>query len=139
MFISELELNLMDRMSREIYNNSNSEVINISDYTETLHSIRQNNKYGTKFDLCSDIETLYYCFSVVLSEVRERKRAVTTAIFEDNPKLSQEKSVLKEKLDAIPEYARLHKSEEQLFQFLEHIQNVKNNIIYLYEETEEIE
>ena len=57
-----------------------------------------------------------------------------SSLFENNPKLAQEKSVLKEKLDADEEYARFHKNEEMLFQLTEHLQNIKNNIVYLYKE-----
>ena len=94
---------------------------------EIYHSNVDNNK----FDLCVGLDTLHYCFSTILSQIRQTRREITKAIFAENPKLSQEKSVLKEKLDVYPEYAAVHEKEEMLFQLIEHIANLKNNIVWL--------
>lgn len=131
-YISQLEIQLIQRMIDNLYAEIGSDII----LEDEIKLVKENltKTYDSKFECCSELETIYYCFSVILSEVRQKKREVTTAIFEQNPKLSQEKSVLKEKLDAEPEYAILHKEEEQLFQFIEHIQNIKNNINEYYKE-----
>lgn len=136
MFISDLNLKLIEKMSKNLQEQSNSSLIEDKDIYSALVNLKDanSNENYDKYYLVSSLETLYYCFSVMLSEVRQKKREITTALFEQNPKLAQEKSVLKEKLDAEPEYAVLHKNEEQLFQFIEHIQNIKNNIIYLCKE-----
>lgn len=131
-YISQLEIKLIQRIIDNLYAEIGSNIILEDDIKLAKENLTKT--YDSKFECCSGLETIYYCFSIMLSEVRQKKREVTTAIFEQNPKLSQEKSVLKEKLDAEPEYAILHKEEEQLFQFIEHIQNIKNNIIYVYKE-----
>lgn len=143
MLLSNIEYQLIRDMSKFLFNNCNGYFCNdenlmISLNQENLDYLLEElkNNQNNKYELCSTLESIYYCYSIILSNVRYYKRNVMTAAFESNPKLAQEKSVLKEKLDAIPEYAILHKDEEQLFQFLEHIQNVKNNIIYLIKDNE---
>lgn len=137
MFISNLEIKLIERMANEIYSACNSNFMTEDDLNLALSSLKNQNI--TKLEFCSNIETLYYIFSVILSEVRAKKREVMSSLFEQNPKLAQEKSVLKEKLDADEEYAQLHKQEELLFQFVEHMQNIKNNITYLFKEENPLE
>ena len=73
----------------------------------------------------------------MLSEIRVKKRNVLTGIFEIKPKLAEEKSVLEKKLDAEPEYAKYKEKEEYLFQIIEHINNLKNNITWLIREENE--
>lgn len=136
MFVSKLEYKLIEKMANILYKDCNSNIVSLEDVTDALNYVVDTNNDDSRMNFCSALETLYYCFSVILSEVRQKKRSITTAIFSQNPKLAQEKSVLKEKLDAEPEYANLHRQEEQLFQFIEHIQNIKNNITYLYKEEE---
>lgn len=137
MFISNLEIKLIERMANEIYSACNSNFMTEDDLNLALSNLKNQNI--TKLEFCSNIETLYYIFSVILSEVRAKKREVMSSLFEQNPKLAQEKSVLKEKLDADGEYAQLHKQEELLFQFVEHMQNIKNNITYLFKEENPLE
>lgn len=137
MFISNLEIKLIERMANEIYSACNSNFMTEDDLNLALSNLKNQNI--TKLEFCSNIETLYYIFSVILSEVRAKKREVMSSLFEQNPKLAQEKSVLKEKLDADEEYAQLHKQEELLFQFVEHMQNIKNNITYLFKEENPLE
>lgn len=135
MFISNLEEKLIYKVSYNIFMKQTdlglSNSLNYDDYTDLMLSLNKENLYNDKYNFCSTLETIYFSFSVILSEVRAKRREITTGLFESNPKLAQEKSVLKDKLDAEPEYAKIHKLEEQLFQFLEHIQNTKNNVIYL--------
>lgn len=138
MYISNLELNLTDRMAREIFSACDSSFVSQDDIEQALQDVK-NTIDATKLEFCSNIETLDYLFSVILSEIRAKKRSVMSSLFEQNPKLAQEKSVLKEKLDADEEYAKLHYSEELLFQFTEHIQNIKNNVIYLFKEENPLE
>lgn len=133
MFISELEFKLIDRVSDEIFSSCGSSLVNKNDIKEAKQILKESNEQS-KLEFCSAIETLYYVFSVILSEVRQTKRQIMSSLFESNPKLAQEKSVLKEKLDADEEYAMFHKNEEMLFQLTEHLQNIKNNIAYLYKE-----
>ena len=95
----------------------------------------KNNKID-KLIVVSTLETLHYCFSVILSEVRQIKRDILTGIFIQKPKLLEEKSVLEKKLDAEPEYAKYKEKEEYCFQFLEHISNIKNTITWLVKESE---
>lgn len=133
MFISELEFKLIDRVSSEIFSSCDSCLVDKNDIKEAKQILKESNEQS-KLEFCSAVETLYYIFSVILSEVRQTKRQIMSSLFENNPKLAQEKSVLKEKLDADEEYARFHKNEEMLFQLTEHLQNIKNNIIYLYKE-----
>lgn len=138
MFISNLEVKLIERMANEIYSACNSEFMTEDDLSLALDNLRETVN-TTKLEFCSSIETLYYVFSVILSEVRAKKRDVMSSLFEQNPKLAQEKSVLKEKLDADGEYAQLHKQEELLFQFVEHMQNIKNNVTYMFKEDNPLE
>lgn len=135
MFVSELEISLIQRMANNILDSYLSDVITQEDIDKAVKSITENNNTN-RFDFCSSIETASYCFSILLSEVRDNKREVMTALFNDNPKLAQEKSVLKEKLDAEPEYASLHGLEEQLFQIIEHLTSIKNNVTYLLKDEE---
>lgn len=138
MFISNLEIKLVERMANEIYSACNSELMTEDDLSLALSNLKEMSN-ATKLEFCSSIETLYYIFSVILSEVRAKKRDVMSSLFEQNPKLAQEKSVLKEKLDADGEYAQLHKQEELLFQFVEHMQNIKNNVTYMFKEENPLE
>lgn len=138
MFISNLDYQLIGRMATSIYNEFNSELITEDDIGQALTDLNQSLEMS-KFEFCSSIETLYYTYSVLLSEIRQKKREVMSALFEQNPKLAQEKSVLKEKLDADIEYAKLHNVEELLFQFTEHLQNIKNNVVYMFKEEEPLE
>lgn len=133
MFISELEFKLIDRVSDEIFNSCSSCLVDKNDVKEAKQLLKESNEQS-KLEFCSAVETLYYIFSVILSEVRQVKRQIMSSLFENNPKLAQEKSVLKEKLDADEEYARFHKNEEMLFQLTEHLQNIKNNVAYMYKE-----
>ena len=135
MFISNLEYQLIGRMAVEIYNQHNSEIITEDDINAALKDLNETRE-ETKYEFCSSLETLYYMYSVILSEVRQKKRELMSILFESNPKLAQEKSVLKEKLDADPDYALLHNTEELLFQFTEHIQNVKNSVVYMFKDGE---
>ena len=135
MFISDLEYQLIGRMATEIYNKCNIEIITEDDISTALEDINKT-KNENKYEFCSSLETLYYIYSVILSEVRQKKRELMFLLFESNPKLAQEKSVLKEKLDADPDYAILHNVEELLFQFTEHIQNVKNSVVYMFKDGE---
>lgn len=139
MFISNLEIKLVNKVSHSILLQQadyNISALSYDDYTDLMMSL-ENENISNKYDFCSVLETLYFSFSVILAEVRAKRRDITTSLFENNPKLATEKSVLKDKLDAEPEYAKIHKYEEQLFQFLEHIQNIKNNIVYLYGDEDE--
>lgn len=138
MFISNLDYQLIGRMAINIYNEFSSELITEEDVGQALTNLNRNLN-TSKFEFCSSIETLYYIYSVLLSEVRQKKREVMSVLFEQNPKLAQEKSVLKEKLDADIEFATLHKVEELLFQFTEHLQNTKNNVVYMFKEDEPLE
>lgn len=139
MYISNLDYKLIIKMANSIYNDCNSNLIEELDLNQALDDLQQFSLEGTKLEVCSALEALYYIFSVLLSEVRQQKRKTMSALFEANPKLAQEKSTLKEKLDADTEYANLHKNEELLFQFVEHVQNIKNNIIYLFKEENPLE
>lgn len=137
MFISALELKLIEKMSKHIYDTCNCVDIAITDID--IEEARQNlidSNETTKSDFCIALNTLYYCYSVMLTEIRNKRRMIMSAVFEQNPKLSQEKSVLKEKLYAIPEYSDIYHKEELLFNFLEHLENIKNSISYLYKEDE---
>lgn len=135
MFISNLEYQLIGRMTVEIYNKYSSEIITEEDINTALKDLNETRE-KTKFEFCSSLETLYYMYSVILSEVRQKKRELMSVLFESNPKLAQEKSVLKEKLDADPDYALLHNTEELLFQLTEHIQNIKNSVVYMFKDGE---
>lgn len=120
-------------MSEKLYNECNSDIIELTDVEEALNQLKNS---CDKFEICSSIETLNYCFSVILSEIRQSKREVVTSIFEQRPKLADEKSVLEKKLDSVPEYAKYKEKEEFLFQFLEHLQNIKSNINWLIKDEE---
>lgn len=137
MILSNLEIQMLDKMSNFIYNDCGSEIITVEEVRIAQENVEQS--LNNKFELCSALDTLYYCFSVMLSEVRQTKRNVMSALFSQNPKLAQEKSVLKEKLDADSEYANLHKKEDELWQFIEYVQNLKNNIVYMYKEENPLE
>lgn len=137
MYISKLEIKLIQKLSDTIYKQYPSEIITEEDINEAKNNLDES--LSDRFELCSALETIYYCYSVILSEVRDKKRKIMASLFEQNPKLSQEKSVLQEKLDANLEYANIHKIEEQLFQFIGHIQNIKNNIVYVYKVDSEVE
>lgn len=138
MFVSNLELKLIDRLCVEVFNQcqANVSLIVREDIDEALQNVKDTNSIeeGGKGDFCIAVESLRYCFSVILSEVRQKKRNVMSGLFEDRPELAKEKSVLKEKLDAVPEYAQLHMQEELLFQLIEHLQNVGNSVTYLFKE-----
>lgn len=134
MFLSQLEINLLIKVSNKIYSFADeSEIISEEEIKEAQELI---NNATTKFDLCSALEAMNYCFSILLSEIRSKKREILTGIFESKPKLAEEKSVLEKKLDAEPEYAKYKEKEEYLFQFIEHINNVKNNLVWLIKEEE---
>lgn len=133
-YLSRLELNLIYKLSDKIYKDNKSDVISETDIVEAQQKLEYEN--NSKFEVCSALETLYYCYSVILSEVRQKKREVVAAIFEQKPKLAEEKSVLEKKLDAEPEYAKFKEREEYLFNFLEHIKEIKNNINWLIKEEE---
>lgn len=137
MILSNLEIQMLNKMSNFIYNDCSSEIITVEEVRTAQENVEQS--LNNKFELCSALDTLYYCFSVMLSEVRQTKRSVMSALFSQNPKLAQEKSVLKEKLDADSEYANLHKKEDELWQFIEYVQNLKNNIVYMYKEENPLE
>ena len=87
-------------MATEIYNKCSIEIITEDDISTALEDINKA-KNENKYEFCSSLETLYYIYSVILSEVRQKKRELMSLLFESNPKLAQEKSVLKEKLDNI--------------------------------------
>ena len=137
MILSNLEIQMLNKMSNFIYNDCGSEIITAEEVRTAQENVEQSS--SSKLELCSALDTLYYCFSVMLSEVRQTKRSVMSALFSQNPKLAQEKSVLKEKLDADLEYANLHKKEDELWQFIEYVQNLKNNIVYMYKEENPLE
>lgn len=132
--ISSLDLKLIKKLSDKIFSDCNSELINKTEIDEVMETLK-NNKID-KLIVVSTLETLHYCFSVILSEVRQIKRDILTGIFIQKPKLLEEKSVLEKKLDAEPEYAKYKEKEEYCFQFLEHISNIKNTITWLVKESE---
>lgn len=132
MFISKLENDLLSRMSESLfYECGGSEIINQDDIDLARQQI---NEATDRYEFCNALDSLHYCFSIILSEVRQQRRELITAAFQDNPKLAQERSTLKEKLDAIPEYGQVHKDEEMLFQYLEYIESLKNNVVYMYKD-----
>ncbi len=132
MFISKLENDLLSRISDDLfYSCGGSEIVNQDDIDLARQQI---NEATDKYEFCNALDSLHYCFSIILSETRQQRRELITAAFQDNPKLSQEKSTLKEKLDAIPEYGKVHKNEEMLFQYLEYIESLKNNVVYMYKD-----
>lgn len=132
--ISSLDLKLIKKLSDKIFSDCNSELIDKTEIDEVMETLK-NNKID-KLIVVSTLETLHYCFSVILSEVRQIKRDILTGIFIQKPKLLEEKSVLEKKLDAEPEYAKYKEKEEYCFQFLEHISNIKNTITWLVKERE---
>lgn len=132
--ISSLDLKLIKKLSDKIFSDCNSELIDKTEINEVMETLK-NNKID-KLIVVSTLETLHYCFSVILSEVRQIKRDILTGIFIQKPKLLEEKSVLEKKLDAEPEYAKYKEKEEYCFQFLEHISNIKNTITWLVKESE---
>lgn len=132
--ISSLDLKLIKKLSDKIFSDCNSELIDKTEIDEVMETLK-NNKIN-KLIVVSTLETLHYCFSVILSEVRQIKRDILTGIFIQKPKLLEEKSVLEKKLDAEPEYAKYKEKEEYCFQFLEHISNIKNTITWLVKESE---
>lgn len=135
MYLSQLEYILLSKMSEKIINDvDDSEIITEKEIKEILNLI---NDAQNKYELISALDTLNYSFSVLLSEIRVKKRNVLTGIFEIKPKLAEEKSVLEKKLDAEPEYAKYKEKEEYLFQIIEHINNLKNNITWLIREENE--
>lgn len=132
--LSNLELGIIDKLSSKLYNDNDNEFVSkdeIEECKQILHDA--TNRY----EICSALETLRYCFSLILSEVRDKKRSVITAVFEQKPKLAEEKSVLEKKLDAVPEYAKYKKQEELLFQFIEYISNIENNITWILKSNED--
>lgn len=132
-YISKLELRLLKRMVEFVYNNINSKIITFDDIQEAENMLFNATD---KFEVCSSLDTIHYCFSIILSEVRQIKRQVLTGIFQNKPKLLDEKSVLEKKLDAEPEYADYKQKEEYIWQLLEHVNNIKNNINWLTKEEE---
>lgn len=115
-------------MSNSIFNSNMSNFITELDLEEAQEQLKVAED---RFALCSALEDLSYCFSVILSEVREEKREILSAIFEEKPKLAEEKSVLEKKLDAEPQYADCKKREEYLFNFINHLSNTKDNLTWL--------
>lgn len=136
--LSNLELKLICDMMDSLFEQCDSESVSDEDIKDIKDVLLDLVEEDDRYTLCSNLETTYYMYSILLSEIRQKRRDVMTTLFQQNPKLAQEKSVLKEKLDAEPEYATLHKIEEQMFQFLEHLKNIKNNIIYLYKDGDNI-
>lgn len=134
--ISALDKKLINNMSNKIYSMVQSDIITREDIVEAQQSIEYAND---KLSICSALETMHYCFSVILTEQRQTKREVLFGIFEQKPNLANEKSVLEKKLDAEPEYARCKNVEDYLYQFTEHIMNIRNNINWLVKEDEHIE
>lgn len=131
--LSKLDKTLINTMSDKIYNAFSGEIIKKDDVIEAQQQI----EYATdKYSICAAIESMHYCFSIILTEVRQIRRKILTGIFEDKPDLLKEKSVLERKLDAEPEYAKYKEIEEFLFQFIDHLDNVRNNINWLIKEEE---
>lgn len=131
--LSELDIKLIKTMSNRIFNLFSGDIITESDITDAQQQIDCAND---KLSICSAIESMHYCFSVILTEVRQVKRDVLRGIFETKPDLAKEKSVLEKKLDAEPEYAKYKQIEEYLFQFLDHLTNILNNIKWLVKDEE---
>lgn len=133
-YISELEEKLIISMSERLYTMFPGKIITKEDI-ETAQKDLQTA--GDKITLCLALEAIHYSFSVILTEVRQIKRAILASIFEIKPKLAEEKSVLEKKLDAEPEYAKYKQIEEYMFQFLEHIETTRSTIYWLIKEEEE--
>lgn len=126
--LSKLDKKLIYTMSDRIFKLFSGEIITKDDITEAQQQIEYADD---KLSICSAIESMHYCFSVILTEVRQVKRNVLKGIFDTKPDLAKEKSVLEKKLDAEPEYAKYKQIEEYLFQFLEHLTNILNNVKWL--------
>lgn len=137
-YISDLELQLIIKVANKLYEESLFDKDDLIDeqMLKECQDLLTSNDVDDMFCLCSVLETLHYCFSIILSEVRKSKREVITKIFEKDKKIAEEKKAIEKKLDSVPEYAELHYQEERLFQFLEHITNVKNNITWLTKDDE---
>lgn len=135
MLISKLEVDLTCRVSLHIYeecaNTLQDIIITKNEIDNVINSIKIAAENDNKYEICSILETAYYCYSVLLSDVREQKRKVITSIFEKDKKVAEEKKALEKKLDSYPEYANLHGLEERLFQIITHISNIRNNIVWL--------
>lgn len=132
-YISELDSKMINRISDKIYTLIGNKGIDKKDIDELQKAIAFSTN---KYDICSALETLHYYYSVMLTDIRHRKRLALSGIFSQKPKLMEEKSVLEKKLDAEPEYAKYKEIEEYLFQFLEHIVELKNLIVWQYKEDE---
>lgn len=134
--LSDLDLNLILKLSQKLYImcNENDDIICDNDLKDAQNLLKEATD---KYEICTAIETMHYMFSLILSSVRQKKRNVISAIFKQKPKLAEEKSVLEKKLDAEPEYAKEKEKEEYLFQFLEHLTNIRNNINWLFKSDEE--
>lgn len=137
-YISNLELQLIIKVSNKLYEESLFDKDDLIDeqILKESQDLLASDDVDNVFYLCSALETLHYCFSIILSEVRKSKREVITKIFEKDKKIAEEKKAIEKKLDSVPEYAELHYQEERLFQFLEHLNNVKNNITWLTKDEE---
>lgn len=133
--ISSLELQMITKLSSNLYDDIDSDIITKEDITEAQQQLSQADN---KYNVCSAIETMVYCFSVILSEVRATKREILTVVFKEKPKLMDEKSVLERKLDAEPQYAEYKEKEEYLFNFINHLNNIKDNITWLTKKEEDI-
>lgn len=136
MILSILEINLIIKTSTKLFledNYTQSQYV----YFEEVQEIQKLLKEAqNKFEFCTALDTLNCMYSMILSEVRQKKREVVTAIFQQKPKLSEEKSVLEKKLDAEPEYAKYKEKEERLFNFINYLNNIKNNVTWLIKEEE---
>lgn len=131
--LTELDKRLINTMSNKLFDLYSGEIITKDDVVDAQQQI---NCANDKLSICSAIESMHYCFSVILTEVRQVKRDVLRGIFETKPDLAKEKSVLEKKLDAEPEYAKYKQIEEYLFQFLDHLTNTLNNIKWLVKDEE---
>nr|CAI9751398.1 hypothetical protein DGKKSRWO_DGKKSRWO_CDS_0107 [uncultured phage]CAI9752284.1 hypothetical protein CVNMHQAP_CVNMHQAP_CDS_0107 [uncultured phage] len=127
--ISQLEIKLLVKTMQLLSKLCNSSIISEDDIKQLIEQLQIES--ATKYELCASIDTISYTFSIMLSEVRQEKREIMTAIFESKPKIAEEKSVLEKKLDAIPEYAKQKEKEEYLFNFINHLKEIKNNITWL--------
>lgn len=136
MLLTNFEINLLLKASEEIYKMSKMDVsgnlLTDSDIQLAKEDLLSAHQADSKFDLCLALDSYYYCFSIILSEIRKKKRSVMFSLFEANPKLAQEKSTLKEKLSAEPEYAFIYNKEEMLFQLLNYIKGIKDTIAYAH-------
>lgn len=132
--LSELDVDLVKRTSNLIEKN----LIKYNIETQDIWSNSDINLLSDdKFQVCLNIETIYYYYSTILTEIRNKKREITSSLFKKIPALLNEKSVLEKKLDADPEYAEIKMYEEYLFQFLEHLREVKSIITWQYKEEED--